>query len=102
MALTYPMHAVPGELLTTTENQEDVAYNALWRVLRVHEGTPLCYGDLLLVIACSERFEQAKMLGIWPTYVMHCQSGRIMFFTDITDVGWIFRPSDEATAWKLA
>lgn len=105
MALTYPMHAVPGELLTTTENKEDVAYNGLWQVPSQHDGTHLGYGDLLLVVACWKDHlpvekTECEYYDLWPALVMHCRSGRIMFFRDIEIVGWVFRPNEEATAWK--
>lgn len=101
MPLTYPMHAVPGEMLVTTENVEDVDYNELWRVPREYEGTELAYGDVLLVISCSIlEVDDDNGVRQAPATLLHTCSQRLLHFDDIEDVGWLWRPDPQATEWK--
>lgn len=104
MPLTYPMHAEPGELLTTTENIEDIDFNKLWRVPTTwRDGfgeTGLSYGDLLLVISCQPEFDIEHGTTKWPTLLFHSRSQRLIYVDDIEDVAWLWRPSSEAVAWK--
>ena len=101
MPLTYPMHAVPGELLVTTENAEDADFNELWRVPRDWDGTELHYGDVLLVICCSIlQPEQECEIRQAPATLLHAKSQRLLHFDDIEDVGWLWRPDPQATEWK--
>lgn len=104
MPLTYPMHAVPGELLVTTELEEDVDYNQLWRVPTEWfggeaPGTPLGYGDLLLVIACEKVFDIEHGTTHWPTWLFHHRTQRIIYVDDIEDIGWLWRPENK-TSWQ--
>ena len=99
MALTYPMHAAPGELLVTTELQEDVDYNRLWEVPQWHDGTKLGYGDLLTVIACFPEFDIEHGTTKWPTLLFHHKSQRLLHVEDIEDIGWLWRP-EAATEWN--
>lgn len=96
-----PMFVEPGELLTTTENKEDVDYNSLWRVPAEYDGARLEYGDLMTVIACQRVNPRGNHITAkYPTWVLHHRSQRVLHFDDITDVGWISRPSEEAVAWR--
>lgn len=100
MPLTYPMHALPGELLVTTESVEDIDYNSLWKVPHEHDGTRLGYGDVLLVVACQREHDIEHGTTRWPTWLFHHRSQRLIYVDDIEDVGWLWRPSAEAIAWK--
>lgn len=104
MALTYPMHALPGELLVTTELQEDVDYNRLWEVPtrwidHAGERHELGYGDLLTVIACEKREDIEHGTTQWPTWLFHHKSQRLIYIDDIEDVGWLWRP-ETPTSWS--
>lgn len=107
MPLTYPMRALPGELLVTTENEEDVAYNELWRVPDTFDGFDLCYGDLMLVLAtsdcgcgmCADPVKPDEFCSA-PTWVLHCRTERVIRFDDITEVAWVWRPDPSASEWR--
>lgn len=78
-----PMQVEPGELLTTTENEEDVDYNQLWCVPdEEFQGVALGYGDLLLVIASWELH----------AVLLHLRTGSLFHVDDIAEIGWLFRP----------
>lgn len=98
MPLSYPMHAEPGELLVTTELAEDADYNRAWVVPDWHDGTPLKYGDLLLVIACQREDDDEHGTTRWPTWMFHHRTQRIIYVDDIEDVGWLWRPENR-TSW---
>jgi hypothetical protein len=94
------MWAIPGELLTTTQLQEDVTYNKAWGVPFGWQGIQLYYGDLLLVVASwqewvdvfspttGEIHEKRKS----PALLLHLRRNKILSFEDIEDVGWLWRP----------
>jgi len=83
------MHAIPGELLTTTELVEDPDYNPLWKVPFGWQGVKLLYGDLLMTVACWHEEDKS------PALLLHLRCNKILSFEDIEDVGWLWRPSDE-------
>ena len=99
MPLMWPMHAVPGELLITTENVEDVAHNSAWQVPSVYNGSELRYGDLLLVIA-SQRIKNAGIVHQSPTWALHARTQRVLYFHDASDVAWLWRPDLTAVAHR--
>jgi len=103
VSLTGPMHAIPGELLTTTELEEDITYNKLWTVPFGWQNVQLWYGDLLLVIASWREWEKTRPNDdgdIYesrksPALLLHLRCNRILSFEDIEDVGWLWRPSED-------
>jgi hypothetical protein len=96
MALTSPMHAIPGELLTTTERPDDVSFNGLWGVPSVYGSIKLRYGDLFLVIGCWE--EDYKLLDETTfgrrhrALALHLRTSCFAHFDDIENIGWLWRP----------
>jgi len=89
MALV-PMRVEPGELLTTTECEEDVDYNQLWDIPDEWEGIKLAHGDLLMVVAALEE----------TTVLLHLRTNCLTYVADIAELGWLFRPDPAATEWR--
>jgi hypothetical protein len=103
------MHAIPGELLTSTELKEDTDYNASWKVpnsmfdISDHR-IMLEYGELWLVIASWHEKKQLQQeandpwdtpheFTVSPALLWHLPSKKIFKFDDIERVGWLWRPS---------
>jgi len=106
MPLSSPMHAIPGELLTSTELREDVDYNHLWKVPDIlvdisDHFIPLKYGDLWLVLASwgeepdTDSSFDREVFRRWPALMLHLPSNKIFEFTDAESVGWLWRPDPE-------
>ena len=107
MPLTGPMHAIPGELLTSTELQEDVDYNPKWKVPNsrfdiTDRRVMLEYGELWLVLASwhdwpdgePEHWFDAEVTRRSPALLFHLPTCKIHKFDDIEDVGWLWRPNE--------
>jgi hypothetical protein len=87
------MHAMPGELLTTTELKEDVAFNKLWAVPMIFDSHVLYYGDLFLVLGSWQDAPTLDGFGPrWPALMLHTRTSRFIHFDDTAGVGWLWRP----------
>jgi len=103
MPLVAPWHAIPGELLTSTELVEDADFNKLWKVPDIlvdisEHFIPLQYGDLWLVIASwgeepdTDNTFDREVFRKWPALLLHLRSCKLFKFEDIEAVGWLWRP----------
>ena len=111
MPLTGPMHAIPGELLTSTELMEDAGMNPLWKVPNsrfdiTDRRIMLEYAELWLVIASwgeepdTDSTFDREVFRKWPALLLHLPSCKLFHFEDIENVGWLWRPNPEIDALR--
>jgi hypothetical protein len=98
------MHAIPGELLTSTELKEDVFINKLWAIpvaMFDVSGNLIQqkYGDLWLVLASWHRSPAPPRL-IRPALLLHLRSGKIFEIYDTEEKGWLWRPDPLVTEFQ--
>ena len=100
MALTCPTHAIPGELLVSTELVEDADYHKAWRVpAALYDASDnlvqMKHGDLWLVIASWLRPKvraHAPMDEVWMTLALHLRTTKLFELYDVEHKGWLWWP----------